>query len=279
MILATCIAGALLFITLPGSDTQARPLQDAIVRCDPSPFQTNDATTLSIDLYIQDVAELYGADVRLGFNPNVLEVQDADNYAPNGVQVQPLNGFLSPDWVVRNEVDHTEGTIWYAVAQLGHTSPLPANGSGGIARATFKTFQAGEYLLDFRYQKLAKSNGAQIPATTQDCTIGFWGAINLSIARVPAGHELAWAFLGNSITRAEVFRSTTNPYLLPNEGDAAELLPGPSAGGTTFVDVSVDTSVNQYYIAWAVHGDGTTRSAPSNRVGAFHYHLVPGTAP
>ena len=75
---------------------QAEP---AIARRDPVSSTVNVGSTVVVNFYIQDVQNLYGADVRISFDPTILEVQDADPGAA-GVQIQPLSAFLSPDFVI-----------------------------------------------------------------------------------------------------------------------------------------------------------------------------------
>ena len=76
--------------------------QSTVVR--PNPLLSSAAVgeSVVVTLYVQDVQNLYGADIRLSFDPTVLEVQDA-NPKVSGVQIQPLSTFLTPDFVVRNQ--------------------------------------------------------------------------------------------------------------------------------------------------------------------------------
>ena len=74
------------------------PSQGRIVRCEPAWITIPVGLMVGLDLYVQDVGDLYGADVRLGFDPAAVRVIDADQSTP-GVQIQPLSGFLKPDFV------------------------------------------------------------------------------------------------------------------------------------------------------------------------------------
>ena len=55
--------------------------------------------TIPVEVRVNDVIDLYGVDVKVAFDPDVLEVVDA-NPAKPGIQVQD-GGFLSPDFVVQ----------------------------------------------------------------------------------------------------------------------------------------------------------------------------------
>ena len=85
---------------------------------------------LVIDIYVQDVVDLYGADVRLSFNTSIAQVVDA-NPTLAGTQIQPLATFMSPDFVIKKEANNSAGTIWYAATQINPSPPV--SGSGPLA--------------------------------------------------------------------------------------------------------------------------------------------------
>ena len=95
------LAALMSAVLLVGS-ASAAPGQEAVVRPDPLISAVPVGGQVVIDIYIQDVQNLYGADIRLSYDPTVLEVQDA-NPAVSGVQIQPLSSFLKPDFVARNK--------------------------------------------------------------------------------------------------------------------------------------------------------------------------------
>lgn len=246
-----------------------------LIRCNPHPASQLQTSILSIDLYVQDVVNLYGADAKLLFDGRQLQVVDADP-ATAGTQIQPLSGFLSPDFVIKKIADNTAGFAWYANTQLNPSNPV--SGSGAIARVTFQALEAGSFSLPFASNyKLTDRLGTTIPATTQTCIVSFWGPINLTIRRDGATtNTLTWSYLGSDVHHAEVWRSTTNPYLSPDGNGSSQIQPGPSAGQTSFADTGAGPEQNQFYTARAVKSDGITKSAPSNRVAAFHFTLTPG---
>jgi hypothetical protein len=247
---------------------------DTIARCEPLDASEWSGTSLSIEMYIENATDLYGADERWGFDPTGLQVVDTDAQT-EGVQIEPIGTFLPTDYVIKKIADNDEGTVWYADTLMNPSEPV--SGSGPIARVTFEAIRAGTYDIPVTYAKLSARDGTEIPSIKQDCTVTFWGPIDLVIHRVNGNNELSWSYLGSDIDHAEVWRSNTQPYLTPEGADAVLLTPGPAAGETTYTDTDAPTSVNQYYIVRAVKADGTTKSAPSNRVGAFHFALVPGS--
>lgn len=150
------IAIALLGAILLSSQLVSRGFaQSTVILIQPSSSDVDVDDTIMVDIRIEDVADLYGVDVRLSFEPTLLEV----------VQIQ-AGSFPAPDFVVKKEADNSAGTVWYAVSQMAPTEPT--SGSGVAASITFKGLAGGTSSVAFTYQKIVKKNGEQIPATTQD---------------------------------------------------------------------------------------------------------------
>lgn len=145
---------------------------DAIARCDPLNASGPVTGDLVVDIYIQDVVNLYGADVRLSFDPAFIQVVDADPSMP-GTQIQPLYAFMVPGFVIKKGADNSAGTIWYAATQLNPSPPV--SGSGPLARITFRTTTAGSYALPVTSAQLSAAGGIPITVTTMDCSITFTG--------------------------------------------------------------------------------------------------------
>ena len=142
-----------------------------LVRCEPLVNEGRVGETLAIDIYIEDVTDLYAADVRPTFDPAIAQAEDADDYPDNGVQMEPLGSFLSPDFIIKNEVDNSAGTTWYATTQL---NPAPAvSGSGSIVRLYLKGVTAGTFSILFDYVKIVRRDGSEIPSTWEACTVTF----------------------------------------------------------------------------------------------------------
>ena len=72
-----------------------------------------------------------------------------------------------------------------------------------------------------------------------------------------------------------VYRRVGDPYFTPGVGDAIATVTTP---GYTDVGALVDPAVASYYVVTAVGADGT-ESAPSLRLGAYGFPLVPGAGP
>jgi hypothetical protein len=118
-----------------------------------------DATTV-LDLAITQVSGLYGIEAHLRFDPEVLEVVDADP-TREGVQLE-AGTFPTPDFVALNRVDNVAGTIDYAVTQLSPREPR--EGSGVVARITVRAKQPSMTLVEIEKFILTDTSAGVIDA-------------------------------------------------------------------------------------------------------------------
>jgi len=136
---------ALLLTTLLSSLAGHGLAQGTMVIVDPPSREVAIGATTTVNVRIENVVNLYGAEVHLVFNPALLEVVDADS-GRDGVQIQP-GPFLSPDFVAKNNADQTTGRIVFAIAQMPPHEPV--SGSGVLATITVRGKAAGTSVLDF----------------------------------------------------------------------------------------------------------------------------------
>lgn len=166
------LIGCLALIGLGIAPAPATAQSGPIVRCEPTPKEAAVGEEFTLDIYVENVAELYAADVHLRFNNSLLQAVDASP-GEEGVQVTPLDVFLAPDYVVQNFVtlDAAGGTMFYAATQLLTDHPTPVSGSGPLVRMTFVPLAEDIAVLTFTYQKLARRDGSQIVASAQNCLV------------------------------------------------------------------------------------------------------------
>lgn len=155
-----------------------QPADPAIVRPDPLSSSVKVGDTFVVNLYVQDIVDGYGLDVRMCFDPQVIQVQDVDANIP-GIQIQPLATFMQPAFVIKREAQNapdparaecaTSGFIWYAFTQLNPTPPK--TGSGAIAAVTFKAVGAGVSPLTVAYHKASDRSGNEIPTAGLDGSV------------------------------------------------------------------------------------------------------------
>jgi hypothetical protein len=154
---------AVAFAALTGFTWQIAQPQ-TMLQVDPQELRIKVGGEATVDLAITQVSELYGVEVHLRFDPNVVEIVDADA-AQDGVQIEP--GTLPvPDFVVQNVADNQLGTIDYASTQLPPNKP--GEGDGVIARITLKALKPGTSQLQFDRFLLADTGGGGIAANSRN---------------------------------------------------------------------------------------------------------------
>jgi len=119
-----------------------------------------------ITIRINNVADLYGADVRLVFDPLIVEVLDAIAGSPVSLEVGSMP---YPDFVIKNQADNTAGSIWYAVTQLNPREP--ASGTGTLARIHIQGKANGSTTMTFINHDLVTRDGQVIDSSAGSCLI------------------------------------------------------------------------------------------------------------
>jgi hypothetical protein len=137
--------------------------QGAGVWLDPATLDLAPGDVGTLDIRVENVARLAGAEVHLAFDPVLLEVVDAE---PSAEGTQIAHGdFLSPDFVAQNDADQRVGTVDYAIACL--PADKEVSGSGVLARVTVRALAEGETLVPVNGVLLADSDGQPISVETE----------------------------------------------------------------------------------------------------------------
>jgi len=163
--LALALTLALALSGLLASGVAGQP--QATLKLVPSTTKIDHGQTVAVVLRVEGVHNLYGAQADLHFDPSQLTVQDADP-AAEGIQ-SALGSFLSPDFVVFNEVDNKAGTLRLAFTQMAPHPPV--EGNGDLATVTFEGIGSGEATLTWENVILADVNGQKINAHLEQATI------------------------------------------------------------------------------------------------------------
>ncbi len=196
----------------------------ARVYLEPVPLQ--DEKQIVVDVIVADVADLYGAELQLSYNPAQLRVDDA-NPRLEGTQIAP-GPFLAADerFVVTNKVDADKGLVTFVVTLL---NPAPAvSGSGVLATVAFRIVGAGPYAVDVIKAQMVSSGMASIPLVAENLllptagepTLGpavvfprhgmpdwGWWAIGIAGLSLVALGVVSWRRAGRSAAPAAVSRS------------------------------------------------------------------------
>ena len=151
------LAWALCLSALVAISVGAARDDGALVRIEPAAGAYAVGETFAVEVRIEDVAELYGADVRVAFDPSRLEVVEPE--------VTLETDLLSPPWLVLfNEVDNEAGTIVYVTTLLNPNPPI--SGSGALFSFHFRTLAAGSTRATITAQTLTDIDGELITAAT-----------------------------------------------------------------------------------------------------------------
>ena len=120
--------------------------------------------TVTLDIRVDGVERLYGAQVELFFDPELVEVVDAYDFLP-GVQIEE-GEFLIPDATFRNLVDNNNGVIQYTVSLQGDKPGV--SGGGVLARVTFHGLKAGLGTVGFTRVILSDPQSGQLSVLPAD---------------------------------------------------------------------------------------------------------------
>ena len=140
-----------------------------IVLVDPPSQSVDVGQTVTVDIKVDTVTNLYGVDLRMTFDAAKLEAQDA-NPTMTGVQIAQGN-FLDPGqgFMAENSVNNTTGEVRYVFALM---APAPAaSGTGVLARITFLAKAEGTAVVAFTAITLSDNQAQPIATTPMDGSI------------------------------------------------------------------------------------------------------------
>ncbi len=147
----------LIFIALPAITFAAIPR--LIVQAPSN--AANPGEQFNLDLRVSDIQPVYGAEIALYFDPDVLEVMDADTQTED-IQIKPGDFFdLNQNhFMLQNIADNTFGTVNYAMSML---NPSPAaQGGGTLMRITFRVKKSGATGLQIENSTFGTRDGQAI---------------------------------------------------------------------------------------------------------------------
>ena len=158
-------------IVLWGAPVALAQTGAAVVRPDPAALTVAAGQTQTVSVLLENAADVYGIDVRLSFDPVLIEVVDADA-ARDGVQMTP--GVLpQPDFVALNAADNAAGALRYAVTQVNPTPP--AGGNGVVFTFQVRGRASGVSPLRVVLVELANRSGELLSVTTRDGAVTVTG--------------------------------------------------------------------------------------------------------
>lgn len=146
----------------------------------------------NLPVYLRQVTDLYALKIEMTFDPNVLEVIDADSATP-GTQIQLgelLLGTGQSLLVFSNQADNVNGLITFAVSLNGNVQGV--TGSGNLAYIPFRAKGVGNTSVRFTLVEMGNSKGQAILPLVQGYNLMVWpgatiaGKVDVPGREVPA---------------------------------------------------------------------------------------------
>lgn len=146
------MSAALAFVSIAVWASGAFAQSAALIKIVPNEATISVGQTIEVTVQVENIANLYGIEMLITFDHNLLEVMDANPNLP-GTQITP-GEFFRGGFEGANTV--TGGTIDYAMQQVSPNPP--SSGSGVLARMTFRGIGSG--VATIRVEDLNLSNQA-----------------------------------------------------------------------------------------------------------------------
>lgn len=163
-------------------DFTAYLLSEATITIEPASQMMTCGEVSTFRINIRDVADFYGVQFRLTFNPAVIEVIDPDGDPANGIIV-PGPIFPTNEFFVGQEIiDNGTGQIDYAITLLRIPKAPPFAGSGTLAEITVRALAAGVSPLVFGPAITADIGGKTVQVRSED------GIITVECLTTLSGH-------------------------------------------------------------------------------------------
>ena len=252
---AACIVVALtLWVALlPGGATADTPVTRVYVN--PASVVLPVTGTTTLEVRVDNVSDLYGADVQLAFDPTVLQVLD-DNPKMVGVQVTPgplLQAALVDD--IEADADNNLGSVRFIRTLL---NPMPAvSGSGVLLTFRIEALAPGHSPLDFAISDLVGLSGSDIFLISHSTTGGSVTVVPIAPATVSLSANPGALQVGAStVLTATVANNLGNPVA---DGTAVTFTctNGRFANGSTTYGATTVSGVAQAVFTATTQGTAT----------------------
>lgn len=137
-----------------------------LVRCrlDGEQIHLGEETILYLE--VLDVANLYGYQLNLYFDNDVVQL---NGVLQDGIEGMVLGNFLSPDFVFSNEIDNVSGVVFLALTQVNPNPPR--SGSGELARAIVRGVHSDVVEFSFESVNLEDPEENEIESSHRNCVL------------------------------------------------------------------------------------------------------------
>jgi len=157
-----------------------------------------DDRLLVVTVQLENVTDLYGAEIQLRYDPSQLKARDEDpRLAGAQIAPGPLLAFLDDRFVVLNQADAQTGLIDFVFTLLKPAPPI--NGDGVLATIAFEVIGAGPLKVEVTEAKFVSSQLTAIPIATTDLALAgppAGAVIQPQPAAAPSSFGWGWAVAG-----------------------------------------------------------------------------------
>jgi len=162
---------ACLYILLPTGWVAAQEEDEARVGFFED-YETRPGSRVEVPVQIENVQDLYGIDIEIRFDPDVIKIEDAD---PDADGIQPALGtFLDAGLTLFDTADNEEGVIRFVMSQVNPSEPK--SGEGNILVLYIQGLAEGKSDLEITLLELSTRAGEAISAEPVD------GKVTVSVA-------------------------------------------------------------------------------------------------
>jgi hypothetical protein len=166
-----------------------------------------------IDVYIrlENVSNLYAVDVKVMFDPTIVEVVDLDPNA-EGINLQPVTGLIDAAYWVSNSANNATGEIHYATTM--YNPSMPAEGSGNIAKFRLKAVGTGNSPITAIEATLSDRDGYLVgmPVELGSVTVSTQNVVCLTL-KESNDDQVTWETLEGDLCSGYIMPlALANPY-------------------------------------------------------------------
>jgi hypothetical protein len=175
---STLLSLLLLILLLTALPVRAQTAQQGTrLECSFEVQQVADGEEALLSILIWNVQDLYAYQFELQFNPQVVEVIDADLQRAGDNAV--IKDFLPADLVIYNQTDPNLGRVSIGASAAYPTEPV--SGSGMLAQVRLRALEPGLAEVGFASFTLADENAGVISAVTSGCSVQVVPSGNITV--------------------------------------------------------------------------------------------------
>ena len=230
--------------------------QAGTILISPTFSTVNVGESVTVTVWLSDVADYYGVEFRIAFDPSIVEV-------PSG-QVTPLWEVFdsSNHWIAKNQADNVNGEIWYALTNLNPAEPF--TGTGRVCDIAFKALAPVSTTLHFSYTKGSTRDLDSLYPMEEDGEIEVMAGATFELtpttdyADTPYAIHVFTLTLTNNDTAADIFWFTdasTSTSALPSPDNLWNVIRPVSitVGAGLSATVPVTIEIPEAEAKWVTH--------------------------